>query len=350
MLDLLHHAARDDLRVVEHLLEVVHAGARHAGDQQRLLELLRLARPHRRLDQRQQRVLVALAARIGGEARIAQVRVEPQHLHQLAEQRVVRRADREIALVLGLEQLIGRAQPVPVAERLRHLAGLEIFGRLPGRRRDRRLDQRDVGNPPLALARRAHQPRQGRIGGEQRAEHVGGLQARSHRHLARLAGHRQRARERLDDQIDAGAAPIRPGLAEARHRGVDDARIGRLHLRGAEPELVERARPVRLQEHVGLRRQLEQDLDRFRPLEVEHQAALVAVERDEAHALVVADRRRGAAHVALRRLDLDDVGAHVGEQRAGQRPGDEVRQLDDANPGERFCHLGSLRFPFPPDY
>ena len=31
MLDLLHHAPRDDLRVVEHLLEIVHARARHAG-------------------------------------------------------------------------------------------------------------------------------------------------------------------------------------------------------------------------------------------------------------------------------------------------------------------------------
>ena len=73
-------------------------------------------------------------------------------------------------------------------------------------------------------------------------------------------------------------------------------------------------------------------------LQVEHQAALVAVERGEAHALAVADRRRGAAHVAARRLDLDHVGAHVGEQRAAQRAGDEVRQLDDADAGERLAH------------
>ncbi|HKB00422.1 MAG TPA: hypothetical protein VKD02_06635 [Methyloceanibacter sp.] len=36
-------------------------------------------------------------------------------------------------------------------------------------------------------------------------------------------------------------------------------------------------------------------------------------------------------HVALRRLDLDHIGAHVGEQRAGERAGDEIRQLDDPN-------------------
>jgi hypothetical protein len=82
--------------------------------------------------------------------------------------------------------------------------------------------------------------------------------------------------------------------------------------------------------------ELEQDLDRLRLLEIEHQAALVAIERDEAHALVVADRRRRAAHVALRRLDLDHVGPHVGEQRAGKRAGDEIRELDDTNPASGF--------------
>ena len=105
-----------------------------------------------------------------------------------------------------------------------------------------------------------------------------------------------------------------------------------------EPELVERARPIRLQKHVRRRRQLVQDLDRLRPLEVEHQAALVAVERDEADALVVADRRRRARHVALRRLHLHHVGPHVGEQRAGERPGNEIGKLDHPNAGQRFRH------------
>ena len=74
MLDLLHHAARDDLRIVEHFLEVVHARARHAGHHQRLLEFVGVARADRGLDQRQQRVLVGLAAGIGGKARIAEMR------------------------------------------------------------------------------------------------------------------------------------------------------------------------------------------------------------------------------------------------------------------------------------
>jgi hypothetical protein len=41
-----------------------------------------------------------------------------------------------------------------------------------------------------------------------------------------------------------------------------------------------------------------------------------------------------AAVVTLRRLDLDDVGAEVGEIR-GERPRAEHRDLDDAQAGER---------------
>ena len=76
-----------------------------------------------------------------------------------------------------------------------------------------------------------------------------------------------------------------------------------------------------------------------RCLEVEHDAALVAVHRE----VVVTFAARPATadlprRLAIRRLDLDDVGAHVGQERAAQRPRDEVRQFDDADAGERFAH------------
>ena len=38
---------------------------------------------------------------------------------------------------------------------------------------------------------------------------------------------------------------------------------------------------------------------------------------------------------ALRRFDLDDVGAEVREQRGTERPGEEAGQVEDANAGER---------------
>src|SRR5262249_55306960 len=83
-------------------------------------------------------------------------------------------------------------------------------------------------------------------------------------------------------------------------------------------------------------------LDGLRPLEIEHEAALVAVERDEAHALAVADRGRGAAHVALRRFGLDHGRAPFGAQRAGQPAGAGNRQLDEPNSRQRFWHVDFL--------
>ena len=83
----------------------------------------------------------------------------PSTCMNLLEQHVVRRADRDIAPVAGLEQLIRRGEAVPVAHRLRHLAGLEIFRRLPGRRRDRGFHQRDVGDAAFAVARGADEAR-----------------------------------------------------------------------------------------------------------------------------------------------------------------------------------------------
>src|SRR5262249_47883418 len=46
MLEVLHHASGDDLGIVEHLLEVVHARARHAGNEQRLLQFLAATPAH----------------------------------------------------------------------------------------------------------------------------------------------------------------------------------------------------------------------------------------------------------------------------------------------------------------
>ena len=47
-------------------------------------------------------------------------------------------------------------------------------------------------------------------------------------------------------------------------------------------------------------------------------------------------------HVALRRLDLDHVGAEVGEQPAGVRAGEHPAQVEHLDALERCCHQRSL--------
>src|SRR5207247_2412355 len=99
MLDFLHHASGDDLGIVEHLLEVVHACARHAGNEQSLLQFLAAAPLYGGLDQGEQRVLVGFTLGIGGKARIAHVGVETEHLHESGKKRIVGCSDGEMAAV-----------------------------------------------------------------------------------------------------------------------------------------------------------------------------------------------------------------------------------------------------------
>ena len=83
------------------------------------------------------------------------------------------------------------------------------------------------------------------------------------------------------------------------------------------------------------RDELEERLAALVGAQVEHDAALAPADVEEQQRDALDDRpRHPAAVVALRRLDLDDVGAEVGEVR-GEVARAEHRHLDDAQTGER---------------
>src|SRR5262249_16351589 len=73
--------------------------------------------------------------------------------------------------------------------------------------------------------------------------------------------------------------------------------------------------------------------------------ALVAVEVDELarHAGVAAALGHGAQQVAARRLDLDDVGAVVGERAGADWSDDDGGEVDDADAGEGAAHFENSR-------
>ena len=81
-----------------------------------------------------------------------------------------------------------------------------------------------------------------------------------------------------------------------------------------------------------------------RVLEVERDRLLAAVDRSEVLAVAAVHRRPLAHRVALGRLDLDDLGAEVGEQHAAERAGGDLAELDDLEARERGaeanCHGG----------
>ena len=129
-----------------------------------------------------------------------------------------------------------------------------------------------------------------------------------------------------------------------------------LHDRLEEP--VHHAGAHVLEHRVGLLAQAEKDLAIALVLEIEHDAALVAVDAAEVAAEVATavdarlalggmdevlrDRRRGARHVAPRRLHLDHVGAEVGEDRRAEGPGERHRAVEDDEVAERALAHGRL--------
>ena len=90
-------------------------------------------------------------------------------------------------------------------------------------------------------------------------------------------------------------------------------------------------------EDVGALDQAQQRGEPVRLLDVQSDRALVAVEVDElaGHAGIAAALGHGAQQVAAGRLDLDHLGAIVGERARADRADDHGREIDDAHALER---------------
>lgn len=142
-----------------------------------------------------------------------------------------------------------------------------------------------------------------------RGRHVAG-------HAARSLGNQVRQGRRPLNQIVVGRARgIRAILAEAEQPGIDDARIERRDLVVTQSEPRHGLGPHVVQQHVGAPQHALERMQTRGVLEVEHDAALVAVgvQVDRAHALM--PRRADLPHeVAARRLHLDDIRAHIPER------------------------------------
>ena len=95
-----------------------------------------------------------------------------------------------------------------------------------------------------------------------------------------------------------------------------------------------------MDQQVGAIRQAVEQLATDVGPQVDHDAALVAVDRAEVGAAPILGRappRRSPAPalVAGRRLELDDVRPKIGQQHGGERPGQDARAVQDAQAVER---------------
>jgi hypothetical protein len=107
--------------------------------------------------------------------------------------------------------------------------------------------------------------------------------------------------------------------------------LPRLHGSRAQPQAVGDAGPEGLDQHVGRLAKVEQKIAPLGRLEIEHDALLAAVEIAEEHGGRPVEEANVAAGVAFaRRLDLDHLGAVIGERHGQVRARQERGEVDDA--------------------
>ncbi len=194
-------------------------------------------------------------------------------------------------------------------------------------------------------------------GGEDAVDHVhrpdlvGEARPHRHRRSVAAAGGGGDAGQSLDQHVLARTAEVRPAVAVARARAVDDPRIDLPERFVAVSHPRHHAGAEVLDDDVGLRRDPVEDFLRLRALQVDGERALVAVPGEEIRALRAADpavvEGHGAEQVALPRpLDLDDVRPHVGKELRRERPLQEVAEIEDGDVGEGFFGHGRTRTAF----
>src|SRR5208282_5095974 len=150
---------------------------------------------------------------------------------------------------------------------------------------------------------------------------------------------------------------IRAGLAERRNRAEDERGVLAMESIPAEAKPVEGAGSEALDDDVGGAGELEQDVGAAGMVEIEREGALVEIVEPEEQAAVemrevVEEGADAARVVAGGRFDLDDVGAHVGQQpraklgpMAGQVENPQARE----RAGDGLGHDFFADFPAPTD-
>ena len=132
-------------------------------------------------------------------------------------------------------------------------------------------------------------------------------------------------------------------MAEAGDGGIDDGRIDLAQFLIAQAQAVHNAGTVILQNHVALGHQLAEHLFTGLALEVQDDAALVAVEVHIIGAFAVDNGEVAAGVIALAgTLDLDDLGAQIRQHHAAVRSGKHAGQIQHLHAGQQTFMLHSV--------
>jgi len=253
---------------------------------------------------------------VGGEVAAPDRRAQPR------EERVVARADRERPVGRRVGR-VRRDRRVAVAQPPAHHAGQQVGRALVEQRGERGEHQRDLHALAAALGVGLAGLQRAEDGDRrvQPADEVHDGAADLQRPPVLLARHAHQPAHGLQQEVVARAVV----LAEGRDRAVDDAGIARRDLLIGQPEAPHRSRPEALEQHVGAQRQPPRQLAVARLGQIQRDRALVAVEPQVVRRAALGPRRTPGAGVVAgaRALDLDHLGAQVGERHRGEWAGQD---------------------------
>jgi hypothetical protein len=220
-----------------------------------------------------------------------------------------------------------------------HVGGVQPARSLEVEHEDLCLQQ--GGGDLLALARLLafQQRHQDPERAEEAGGQIGDRNTHPHRPASRLARDRHQPAQALRDLVDARALSVRAVLAETGDAGVHQARIDFAQRRVVDAQARLHIRAEVLHHHVGLGGEPAKGCRSLRRLQVERDAALVAMQVLEIGP--VARAPQGFADIqVLGQLDLDDIGAPIGQLANGRGTGADTRQVEDS---EARKGAGSVR-------
>ena len=164
------------------------------------------------------------------------------------------------------------------------------------------------------------------------ATEVSNLQAGHRRTALGGAAEQEHAGNRRVVDVVAGAVAKRSILAITADAAEHDPRVHLAQRGKPDAESIHHSRSEALDDHVGGRGKAEKCLTPHGILEIDRERALVAVERVEHRRVLIHERRHPAQVVTAGGvLDLDDVGAEVGQEHSAEWPREQPGQIEDSN-------------------
>ena len=217
---------------------------------------------------------------------------------------------------------------------------------LVGEHRQLRIEQRHVDRRPLAGLVAPVKRREDRICRIHPGEQIGDRNPDAHRPAARFPigqpGQAHQPAHRLDDIIIARPRRIRPVLPETGDRRIDQSRIGGAKARRVEPELLQSPDAEILYQNIGIARHSTHQRRTLRRRKIHRHRPLPAVRRQivscDLLIAILMPRRPPMPRIVPRPglLDLDHLGAKIGQRLSRPRPGEHPRKVEHADPGERL--------------